>query len=437
MAALYCMGMVLFYLFVFRPRGGSRSGPAKLLWWTYLGLGISATVISLSDTLKPTYPPNHFAIAFLLLCVLVSVAGFLRFRNQHVAHALLRIPYQNWVEAVLIVAQSLAIAFFLPFALDSLTGDANEHRLELLDKMEELGSYGVLNTAAGAASQLFAASLLLAFVRLGRSPARQNTQRALLLVGGSLSYVAYILAYVGRDGIVYWAMTAGLLFVIFRNHLTPRTRRQMIIAGAALAGLMLIPFAIITIARFADSGHGTVWSILDYYGSQINNFSDYSSLERPLTLGTMNFPMFIGGACSLVGATCPNYEDIKEFVFAQYLAQGKEPWLFGTFVSDFVGDFSYEGTLFLLAAFALLCDRMCSTNPQRRPLTLARLQFLVFLFLVPYWGVFYFRFSIINGFIVVNLIFFTVLWLLQRLGANRRQTNDLVGRTQAFRSGPT
>ena len=34
---------------------------------------------------------------------------------------------------------------------------------------------------------------------------------------------------------------------------------------------------------------------------------------------------------------------------------------------------------------------------------------------MPYWGVFYFRFSIINVFIVVNLVFIgAVAWLEQR-----------------------
>lgn len=48
-------------------------------------------------------------------------------------------------------------------------------------------------------------------------------------------------------------------------------------------------------------------------------------------------------------------------------------------------------------------------------MTLARLMGILLLFLVPYWGVFYFRFSIINVFIFVNLAFITALaWLEQR-----------------------
>ncbi len=47
----------------------------------------------------------------------------------------------------------------------------------------------------------------------------RNVPRALLLILASLSYVIYILAYVGRDGVVYWVMTALAVFVVFRVHM--------------------------------------------------------------------------------------------------------------------------------------------------------------------------------------------------------------------------
>ena len=49
-------------------------------------------------------------------------------------------------------------------------------------------------------------------------------------------------------------------------------------------------------------------------------------------------------------------------------------------------------------------------------MTLPRLLLILFLFLVPYWGVFFFRFSIVNGFIIVNLIFFLMVHAIQRIG---------------------
>lgn len=412
MAALFCMGMLLYYLIFFRRGRSGASILAKLLWAVYFALGLSALFIALTDVLRPVLEPNYLSALFLLACVLVSISGFLRFRPHHVSEAVRVVPGQGLIEAVLICSQLLAILFFLPFAYSSFTGDAGENRLELASKIELLGSYGLLNTFAGAASQLFGVSLVMALIRLSQPRLTQAAMlRALLLVGASLSYVIYILAYVGRDGVVYWLMTALMVCLVFRPRLSRRARSHILVGGAVVGALLMVPMAAITVARFVDSEFGSAWSVLDYFGSQINNFSDYSSIDRPLTYGVGNFPMFVSGACSLAGIDCPAWGDIREIVFEQYLAQAKEPWLFGTFISDFVGDFGYPATLAILVVYSALCRRACT--PRR--FTLHRLLLVLFLFLVPYWGVFFFRFSIVNGFIIVNLAFILFVYLLHRI----------------------
>ena len=282
--------------------------------------------------------------------------------------------------------------------------------------MELLGSYGLLNTVAGAASQLFGASLILAFVRLSQ-PARKghSVTLALLLCFSSFSYVIYILAYVGRDGIIYWLMTAFAVYFVFRSHVAAHLRMQIIQAGLFVAILLMIPLFAITKARFIDSDYGIMWSLLDYFGSQLNTFSDYSSIDRPLTYGASNFPMFTYMICkATLIQDCVKWEEVKYLVFDQYLAQGKEPWLFGTYVSDFVGDFGYIGTLILLSSFSSICYRVCNKNNGKKSINIGQLFLIIFLFLVPYWGVFYFRFSIANAFILINLIFIIFVALLQR-----------------------
>lgn len=409
--------MLLYALVVFRAKLTGGPELAKLLWVVYFALGVSAIVIAATDVLGPVYPPNYPSTLFMLLCVLIAISGFLGFRAQDIAPAIATVRSQRWIEAILIVSQFYSTFFFLPFAISSLGGDANENRLDLVSKMELLGSYGLANTFAGAAAQLFGASLVFAGIRLAQSNGhRRSISRACLLVVASLSYVVYILAYVGRDGVVYWLMTALAVFLVFRGHISPRLRRKILVLGTAIGAVIMVPFIAITLARFVDSEYGSAWSILDYFGSQIHNFSDYSSIDRPMTYGMMNFPMFISAACSLVGIDCESRDSLMEFVFAQYLDQNKQPWLFGTYVSDFVGDFGYLGALALITALALLTHALCRTRGGRRPLTLARLLLIMFLFLVPYWGVFYFRFSIVNGFIVVNLAFICFVWLVQTLG---------------------
>jgi len=110
--------------------------------------------------------------------------------------------------------------------------------------------------------------------------------------------------------------------------------------------------------------------------------------------------------------------DIKDVVFQQYLNQGKEPWLFGTFVSDFVGDFGNAGALILISVFSIICAVVSDRIPGKA-FSLARLLLTLLLYLVPFWGVFYFRFSISNGYIIVNLLFILFIAVLQGLPSVR------------------
>lgn len=425
MGGLFVIGMLLYFMFSF---GGRRSGGAelaKLLWWVYLGLGLSATFIGLTDVLRPVFAPNYASTLFLLLCICLCISGFQRFRADHLTSVVGSFRSQTLIENFLIALQFGAIVFFLPFAVSSLTGDANENRLELASKAELLGSYGLLNTAAGAASQLFSSSLVMAFIRLSQPVLRRGSYgRAMLLMLASLSYVIYILAYVGRDGIVYWLMTILMVFLVFKPHLPARARGFVLMFGSGVLAIMLIPFAAITVARFSGTDHGSVWSILDYFGTQIQTFSDYSTLDRPLTLGAMNFPKLVGSACYVAGFDCPSWDDIRWIIFDQYLDQGKEPWLFGTFVSDFVGDFGYWGTLLLIAVFSALSHRLCSKSAKGQSMTLPRLLLILFMFLVPYWGVFFFRFSIVNGYIVVNLAFILIVKVLLKFRVSMATRNQ-------------
>jgi hypothetical protein len=414
MAALFSLGLLVYFLLVFRGRPGGAPELAKLLWAIYFLLGISGMIIAVTDVLRPVFPPNYASSFFLTLCVLIGIGSFHAFHARDAATVIGPVRGQRLIEAVLVLLQSYAIVFFLPFAAMSLSGDAKENRLDLANKIELLGSYGLFNTVAGAASQLFAASLIMACIRLCQPVgAGRSNPRAAALIAASLSYVIYIFAYVGRDGAVYWLMTALAVFLIFRPHMEPTVRRRIVATGTAVGAAMMLPFLVITVSRFSDWDHGSGWSFLEYFGTQIQTFSDYSSIDRPVTLGVMNFSMFIEAGCKLVGQECEGWDSLKEFIFDLYLAQGKEPWLFGTYVSDFTGDFGYGGTLLALTLFALLCHLACRPGRLKHPLTLARLLLIVFLFLVPYWGVFFFRFSIINGFIAVNLAFIAFVWLLQ------------------------
>ena len=415
MAVIFCLGLLAYYVVFLRRKSGGRSALARLLWVTYFALGCAALLGTLTGSLDPVFDPSYPATLFLLLCILIGISGFLGFRSQDVQDVIAMVRGQGPIEVVLIGLQAFSIAFFLPFALGSLQGDAGANRLELSSTIDVLSSYGMTNTIAGMGSHLFAVSLVMAFIRLCQPKGEgYNLPRAVMLVLASLSYVIYILAYVGRDGSIYWLMTALLVFLIFRAQMPAALRRRIVVVGASLGGLVLLPIVAITIARFANSESGVGGGLWDYFGAQINNFSDYSSIDRPMTYGAMNFPLVKGAFCSTLGnIRCENWEDVKPFIFDHYFAQGMPPWLFGTYVSDFVADFGYTGTIALLIVFALLCHRACVGRDSQRRMSLSRILLIILCFLTPYWGVFYFRFGIINSFVLVNLVFIILVWGIQ------------------------
>jgi hypothetical protein len=416
MAIIFTFGLIAYYWIVLQRYAKNGSILSVLLWWIYLFLGLSGIFLYVTGGIEPIYEPNYLAASLLLIFILISISGFLQFRTQYISQIFGAMHGQRIIEFFLITSQLFAIIFFFPFALGSMVGDVNENRLHLAEKMEILGSYGLLNTVAGAASQLFSSSLVMAFIRLASKQNQgRSILRALLLIFASSSYIIYILAYVGRDGIVFWLMTVGMIFLVFRPHLDPAIKKQIAFFGTFCAIVLLIPFALITISRFYVADQGAGWSFFEYFGAQIHNFSDYSSIDRPTTLGVANFPMFIAGSCVSLGLICPAWLDIKDMIFQQYLDQGKVPWQFGTFASDFVGDFGNVGTLIILMFFSFITANVSSGRGPRHIFSLSRLLLVLFLYLIPFWGVFYFRFAISNGFIIVNFAFFLFVLLLQRI----------------------
>src|SRR6476620_10121570 len=131
MAALFCFGLLAYYFLFLRKRTGSPSALARLVWATYFALGCAALLGGLTGALDTVFDPNYPAALYLLLCILISITGFLGFRSQDVRDVIPVIRGQGLIEVVLIGLQAFSIAFFLPFALGSLQGDAGANRLEL------------------------------------------------------------------------------------------------------------------------------------------------------------------------------------------------------------------------------------------------------------------------------------------------------------------
>lgn len=413
MAITFTLLLSTTYWIFIRERAEKGAILVKLLCYTYILLGVSGSFIYLTEMVETKFQQNYLSSIILFILIFTSILGFLPFKTQNINLMFKGTHNVKIIENLLITSQLFAIFFFLPFALESFNGDISLNRIYVEDKTTALGQYGILNTFASACAQLFVPTLTFGFIRLA---SEKLIWRAYTLFTVSLSYVIYILAYVGRDGVVYWFMSFILLYYIFKPHLAKRLKKKIINLTIILLSVILVPFAYITSTRFSESTRGILTSLFEYFGLQIQNFGDYSSLDRPLTLGMQNFPIFYEWGCNILVLSCEKFINIKTETFQIYLDQNKEPWLFATFISDFIGDFGLSGTIFVVILFSLICYIVCTNkNLNMKNITVARLLLIIFLFEVPYWGVYYFRFSISNGYIVVNLFFIFFVFIITNI----------------------
>ncbi|HEX2721932.1 MAG TPA: O-antigen polymerase, partial [Gemmatimonadaceae bacterium] len=270
--------------------------------------------------------------------------------------------------------------------------------------MQILG--GVINGHLGVAARIAAlrrsspdvspqVSILLAFINLATIGRGGSVRRAKLLLAVSSVNIVYTIAYVGRDGLVFWLFTFVFLYLMFRDYL-PRREMSWV---KRIARLIVIPaiigFSLITISRFSDKDDSSLaeqGSVLEwlfvYAGSQIFNFSEQYVLNAAPTGGVVYFNEVLKLTGKAAGSDAPPPRDDW---WGDYTSYGVEPWRFQTFIGSFVIDFSRMGALILtvaLAAFTRL-----SLRRQARSGVFSFSAMLCFLMLsqVVLFGVFYYR----------------------------------------------
>ena len=82
---------------------------------------------------------------------------------------------------------------------------------------------------------------------------------------------------VDRSSSAYWIMSAVTLFVLFRNQLPSKVKKQLSVLGlVALVGVIAY-LAAMTIARFGerDSNGGALGSLISYFGQSYINFCHF------------------------------------------------------------------------------------------------------------------------------------------------------------------
>jgi oligosaccharide repeat unit polymerase len=354
-------------------------------------MGCLSLILEQSGKFKSVFPYSFEPMAYLSLCFLITFWGFIGFKDQKFSSIKIEnIYFYQVLEIFLLIGGLLAILFFLPFAYGGLTGDIALNRIALQYLAEsKLGSFGIVNSIFTLLANLFILNQLCSFINLIPRNGKRNVFKASLMFISSFSYVVYILAYVGRDGIVFWLMSYIFCYLLFRDFLARDVLRKLKIFFVLTLTLLLIPFFIITMARFSILEGGVGWWILNYGGQQLRNFNDHYLILEPLAYGRSGFPVFVD-LFELVSFSEIQAFD-KDVMFSHFLNNGVIPWVFTTFIGSIMLDFGKIWTFFFLCLFSLSARSILKTVSTKGVLKFSNMLILTLLYQVVYWGVFYFK----------------------------------------------
>ena len=317
------------------------------------------------------------AIVFLfyLLLLLIPARGF---KDNAVTQLVLPSRQAlNVMATVIIVLSIYSLIYYSSTVSTIFTMDLGDARTDLY-LGEEYVEAGLMNTIASVSASLYVFALLLFFIFL--TIPSSKFVRTLLLIS-SLSEPLHILAYVGRDGVVFWLFSFVFLYTIFRNYMEPASKsflkKIFIVAGV----ILIIPFMLITISRFGDGGNnqGAFDSIINYWGQGYIQGTLYMGIENkpPISHGS-SFPLFY----ELTGISKPvslGMTQIGEW----------RSWFFGTIVTSLMRNFGHVGFWIIVVVTLALFFGIMKIKSGR--LQFHQLIFYILYFQIMSQGVFYFK----------------------------------------------
>jgi oligosaccharide repeat unit polymerase len=371
-------------------------------------MGLSTIALNVLVEYDTRFSVQLEPMLYLSLCLSLALFGFFSYTDKRSNTIIIEnVSLLRWLEGFQLVTSIGALIFFLPFALDALTGDIDANRWDVQSRQEVLGSYGLINSFFSLVGVLFVLSIILAFVNLATIGRGGSRLRATALLTVSAVYIVYILAYVGRDGFVYWTMTFIFFYLMFKDFMLTVDRRRVKRIALILAMPALVTFVLITVGRVSSDAHSVLASLLEYSGSQIYSFNDHYLLEAPPMMGLVNFSQFLELGALLSGSEKEVLDRIEWY--RDYTDYGVRPWIFTTLVGSFLLDFGREGTL-LLITFIAACGRITLRRQNKDGiLSFSRLLIFVFLSQIVLWGVFYYR-HYAYGYYLIAMMLIAILF---------------------------
>lgn len=400
--------LTLICIFIYyQAKNDGKYGVISLLLLTYIGMFIASFIIEITGTYHPVFPYNPVAMSYLAISFIILFSGYGIYKDKNIQYIIINNIYlYNFLEITLIVIGFGAIIFFSPFAWYSLSAENIGVQRIIFNnpdvQRQLLGKWGIINSVFSLGANLFLLAQICAFINLTQNHNKKKSRKALLLFASSLSYVVYILAYVGRDGIVYWSMSFVFCYMLFRDFFTIEQKNKIKKAFLLVLVMLAIPFFLISISRFSRHQYGLTWSLVNYYGQQVRNFNDHFLIEAPISYGQTGFPVFTN-MMEAIGLSFGS-EYLKEDMWLYFLREGVAPWVFSSFIGSFLRNFGKIGTWVALLIMSVSVGNIVRNVMRKKAFSFSNIIMFALFFQIPYWGVFYFRQYSDNYYIIIMFL---------------------------------
>jgi hypothetical protein len=313
-------------LIAYQNRNGNRFGPVSFLISAYVFVYGCSLVVEFLGLARRVNELDVFGVGYLALATVIILFAHFRYHDPDVLVVKVEsVSIKRLFDFVFLISNFAAIIFFFPSVIHGLTGDVGSNRVSLGDTTQRLQDAGLINTYFSTICSSFGISLVLGFSNLTMSNSQRPNNRwigwALLL--SSTSYIIYIFAWVGRDGVVFWLLLFALVHLLFYPGLSPGTAKNIKRLYISVFLVSLPAFMLITIARFGGGNESVFVWILIYIGEQVSNFNDYFAVygEGYSQGGALNFPLLAGVVSEV--------QHDRAAMYDLYLGQGVQPWKFG------------------------------------------------------------------------------------------------------------
>lgn len=282
----------------------------------------------------------------------------------------------DFFSTIVIILSFYSILFFF----DSVRGifavaDLSDARNAMVAGEESYFETGIYATVASvsAANYVFAIVLYFIYQIIGGSKLR-----IILLLVSSISEPIHVLAFVGRDGIVFWFFSFFFCYAFFRPYMPSVNSKKIFRTFIIVGVIMLVPFLLISESRFGNNDSGIGGSFISYLGQGF--------VQGPLFFGMENKPLAPGSSFPLFRQVLgmPEYHSNGPVIIGDWVS-----YRFSTFVVGLYRNLDVGGLLLLVVFIYILI--FISFGKAKSKITFG--QFIIYLlyFMMVGQGVFYFR----------------------------------------------